>query len=118
MTLSAKQRLFCANIARLIAEVPHLVPGGTCRFGEALRTPEQAALYTKSGTGIAASLHIERLAVDLLLDIDGVWQEKSEAYKPLGDYWKALHPDNRWGGDFQHRPDGNHFSMTPDGKRA
>lgn len=118
MTQGERQRIFCLNIGRLISIAPHLVPGGALRFGEALRTPEQAALNAKNGSGIVASLHMDRLAVDLLLDINAEWQTKSETYAALGGYWKSLHPDNRWGGDFQHRPDGNHFSMSPDGKRA
>jgi hypothetical protein len=38
----------------------------------------------------------------------------SEVYRPAGEYWKSLHPLNRWGGDIP--GDGNHFSMSPDGR--
>lgn len=110
MKLAQQQRIFAQLVAQLIAWVASQ-PGMSVRFGEAYRTPEQAALNAKSGAGIANSLHCQRLAVDLLLDIDGVWQTATPAYKPLGDHWKSLHPLCRWGGDFHSNPDGNHFSM-------
>ena len=61
------------------------------------------------------SLHYLGLANDLALYIDGVYAKDTESYRWLGDYWKALDPDCRWGGDFKN-PDGNHFSMTFGGK--
>jgi hypothetical protein len=51
-----------------------------------------------------------RLAVDLNLFKNGQFLTDSEAHRPLGDYWKSLHPDCCWGGDFS-KPDGNHYSM-------
>lgn len=67
------------------------------------------------------SLHYLGLANDLALYIDGVYQTTTEAYAPLGKYWKSLHPDLRWGGDFRDargkpKPDGNHFSITFGGR--
>ena len=32
-------------------------------------------------------------------------------YLPFGEYWKTLDPANRWGGDWQHLVDSNHFEM-------
>lgn len=61
------------------------------------------------------SLHYMGLANDLALYIDGVYQEKTGAYKRLGDAWKALDPDCAWGGDFK-KADGNHFSLRFGGK--
>lgn len=110
MTLGEQQRLFTHLVARLI--LWSYENGMQLTLGEAYRTPEQAALNAKAGKGIAASLHGQRLAIDMNLIIDGVYQAKSEAYKPLGDYWKSLHPLCCWGGDFASLPDGNHFSMT------
>lgn len=119
MTLGEKQRTFAGNIGKLIVwayENDYEVT-----FGEATRTPEQAALNARTGKGIANSLHIKRLAVDLNLFIDttyggdeDIYQPNSDAYEPLGTYWKSLDPLNRWGGDFS-RPDGNHFSMEHEG---
>lgn len=62
------------------------------------------------------SLHYLGLANDLALYIGGVYQTTTEAYKPLGEYWKSLHQDCRWGGDFK-KPDGNHFSVEWEGKK-
>lgn len=61
------------------------------------------------------SNHYIGLANDLALYINGVYQEKSEEYKFLGDHWKKMHPDARWGGDFS-KPDGNHFSFIWQGR--
>ncbi len=83
-------------------------------FGEAYRTPEQAALNAKNGTGIANSLHTKRLAVDLNLFIEGEYMTSSEAYRPLGEKWEDL--GGAWGGRF-HKPDGNHFSLEWEGIR-
>ena len=56
------------------------------------------------------------LANSLALYSDGVYQESTEAYRPLGEYWKSLDPDCCWGGDFKDA-DGNHFSITYLGKK-
>lgn len=118
MTLSQRQAIFTQNLAILILKIPELVSGGAGVLGEVMRSKAQAAENAKTGAGIANSLHLDCLAGDVKLFIHGVWQTKSEAYKPLGTFWKSLHVDNRWGGDFKSRPDGNHFSMTDDGHRA
>jgi hypothetical protein len=89
--------------------------GWELTLGEALRSKLQAAANAQSGAGIVNSLHILRLAIDLELFINGLWQQDTEAYKAMGDYWKTLHPLCRWGGDFHTRPDGNHFSMEHEG---
>ncbi len=112
MALADKQRLFVSLIGQLITWAYD--NDYELTFGEAYRTPEQAALNAKKGTGIANSLHTKRLAIDLNLFIDGTYQTDSEAYRPLGAYWKSLHPDCAWGGDFN-RPDGNHFSFQHNG---
>jgi hypothetical protein len=86
-------------------------------FGEAWRTPEQAKWNEEQGKGVSNSLHLERLAIDLNLFVNGKWIKTTEGHRRLGAKWKSLHPDCRWGGDFK-KPDGNHYSLTPDGKRA
>lgn len=112
MTLGQKQRKFTLLVSRLIQWAYD--NGYELTFGEAYRTPEQAALNAQRGSGIANSLHTSRLAVDMNLFIEGVYQTTSEAYRPLGDFWKTLDPDCAWGGDFS-RPDGNHFSLSHGG---
>jgi len=114
MTLGEKQRRFTELVARLITWCYE--NGYELTFGECYRTPEQAALNASKGSGISNSLHIKRLAIDLQLFIDGQYQTISDAYKPMGDYWKTLDPEARWGGDFT-KPDGNHFSLEHEGVR-
>lgn len=113
MTLGDKQRRFTECVGRLIAWAYE--QGYELTFAEAYRTPEQAALNAKAGTGIPSSVHILRLAVDLNLFVDGTYQTATDAHKPLGEYWKSLDPDARWGGDFS-KPDGNHYSFTHEGR--
>lgn len=113
LTLGKKQRIFTLNVARLIVWTYN--EGYELTLAEAYRTPEQAAINARKGSGIARSLHTVRLAIDLNLFKDGVYLTKSEQYEPLGTLWKRLHPLNRWGGDFRNRPDGNHFSMEHEG---
>lgn len=107
-----KQSRFVRLVARLIEHAYSI--GYELTFGEAYRTPEQAALNAKSGSGIRASLHCERLAIDLLLFRDGVYLKGSEDYRPLGEFWETLAPDCAWGGRFG---DGNHFSIVHNGRR-
>lgn len=114
-SLSELQREFCLRISELI-QWTFSHEGWTLRFGEALRTRAQAQENAQAGTGIAHSLHLDRLAIDLMFDIDGKWQKDSGAYRPLGEKWKTLHPLARWGGDFS-RPDGNHFSFEWGGRK-
>lgn len=120
MTLGEKQRLFVSLIGKLIAWA--YSNNYELSFGEAVRTKEQAAANANSGAGISNSLHLIRLAVDLNLFVDSsvdidddIYQKDSSAYRPLGEYWKTLHPLCRWGGDFKGRPDGNHFSLEHNG---
>lgn len=112
MKLSTKQQKFTVMIGQLIQFATNNGYGLT--FSEAYRTPEQAALNAKKGSGIANSLHTQRLAVDFNLFIGGVYQTDSAAYRPLGEYWESL--GGSWGGRFK-RPDGNHFSLEHEGVR-
>jgi len=118
MTLREKQSLFVQLVAKLIVWANE--NGMQLTFGECWRTPEQAKLNAKTGAGISNSLHIERLAIDLNLFVGGVFIDATEGHRRLGEYWKTLHPNCRWGGDFKppSRPDGNHYSFSPDGVRA
>ncbi|EPN4319650.1 M15 family peptidase, partial [Escherichia coli] len=87
MKLSEKQQLFAVMIADLIHWAQE--HGYRLTFGEAYRTPEQAALNAKSGKGIRNSLHTLRLAVDFNLFINGKYQADTDAYRPLGEYWES-----------------------------
>lgn len=106
MTLGERQRDFPLMLAALITWAYDR--GFEITLGEAYRTPEQAALNAAKGSGIANSLHTQRLAIDLNLFIDGVYQTSTEAYRPLGEKWESM--GGAWGGRFS-KPDGNHFSL-------
>jgi hypothetical protein len=107
--LSQQQAIFAKNVAQLILFIE--ASGMHCTFGEVYRTPEQAALYAKQGKGIKKSLHCSRLAVDLnLFDSTFTYRTDVAFYKPVADYWKTLHVQNRAGIDFP-KVDSNHFEM-------
>lgn len=114
-TLGQKQRRFLPLVSKLIDFA--YAQGYELSAGECYRSPEQAALNAQHGVGIANSLHILRLAIDLQLFKDGQYLTKSEDYRPLGEYWKTLDPEAAWGGDFRDakgdpKPDGDHFSLS------
>jgi hypothetical protein len=112
MTLRQKQSLFATLVARLIQHA--VTEGYEVTFGETYRSPEEADRLARLGAGVRNSLHTARLAVDLNLFKDGVFQTTSGAHRPLGEWWERQHPLCRWGGRFQ---DGNHYSLAH-GNRA
>lgn len=109
MSLGEQQRKFTLYVAKLIQFAYD--SGFELSFGEAYRTPEQAALNASKGTGISNSLHIQRLAIDLNLFVGGQYKADSESHRPLGEFWETLDPKCRWGGRFT-KPDGNHYELT------
>jgi len=114
-TLRQKQSRFALDVSRLIQYAYSL--GYEITLGEAWRTPEQAKWNAANGIGTSTSLHIERLAIDLNLFKDGRFITDGEGHEQIGEWWKKLGIDYRWGGDFA-RKDFNHYSITPDFKRA
>ena len=86
-----------------------LTQGNEFTEGDSYRDPRVHGQYgIKVSYAAAKSAHKRRLAADINLYIDGEYQTTTEAHRPYGEYFKALHPDNIWGGDF-HKPDGNHY---------
>lgn len=114
MTLHDAQALHVKLVAKLIAFT--YSAGFTLSWGEAYRTPQQAEWDAEHHTGIADSVHCDRLAVDLMLFKDGVYLSDAASYKFMGDYWKSLDPTCRWGGDFKPLIDGDHFSLQWQGR--
>lgn len=112
MMLGSKQRLFVKLVGSLIGWA--YSNGYELTFGETVRSVEEAKKNAEDGKGITNSLHVIKLAVDLNLFKDGVYQTSWEAYTPLGTYWKTLDPLCRWGGDFKSR-DADHFSVEHEG---
>jgi hypothetical protein len=115
MTLRQKQSLFAGLVAQLIQHA--IGVGYEVTLGEAWRSPEEAARLAKLGTGIARSLHCDKLAIDLNLFKDGVYLSSTEAHRPLGEWWEAQSTADyqcAWGGRFN---DGNHYALAHGGRR-
>lgn len=78
------------------------------------------------GRGSITSLHQDRLAVDYTLRklirddlgriVDATLVVDTEEYRPFGDFWKSIDPENAWGGDFSFA-DVGHFSRSYMGRR-
>jgi len=116
--LSRYQQRCAQALAFFIGQIPKSYPHMQVTLGEAHRPSWVAAEYAKRGMGISTSLHIERLAIDLMLFENGVYQTNGDRYRPLADLWKAVAPPfgvvPGAGIDFN---DGNHFSCAWKGRR-
>lgn len=113
MTLFEKQKAFSRLVARFINDLT--AEGYEITFGETWRPPETAKLYSVQGKGIANSLHLIRLAIDLNLFKDGKYLTDTEQYAVAGRIWESYSTDTcecSWGGHFG---DGDHFSITHGG---
>ena len=104
MTLSEQQRQFSAMVGLLLHYLPilssQLGHSYEVTLGDAFSKAEFAVHSKKS-------FHYKRLAIDLNLFIDGIYQTAPEPYKELGIFWKLI--GGSFGGDFKSR-DSNHFS--------
>lgn len=101
MKLSQKQIIFAHNVTLFLMWIYH--QGWEVTFGEVARPKITQLIYIwakRSKTII--SKHLNRLAIDLNLFIDGVYVEDPELYRPLGEYWESL--GGRWGGRFGVKP--------------
>lgn len=113
MSLQQLQSRFAGMVSKLIVRAGEL--GYEVTLGEAYRPPEQAALMAKQGKGIVNSLHCERLAIDLNLFHNGVYLTATQDHKELGEWWESI--GGAWGGRFQPKPDGNHYSLEYQGRK-
>ena len=114
MSLVKEQAAFLLDVARLINKATEL--GFVVTGGELARTPEQQAIYVKTGRSkTMQSIHLKRCAIDLNFFKDGqiIWDKGILA--PLGAYWESLHPKNRWGGNFKSLVDCPHFERNVGG---
>ena len=97
MSLSDDQAAFLLDACKLIQHATEA--GFKVTGGELARTPEQQAIYVKTGRSKTLnSIHLKRCAIDLNFFKDGqiIWDKGILA--PLGAYWESLHPKNSWGG--------------------
>lgn len=120
-TLRQKQERFTLDVSRLVVRLAEM--GVRARYREVLRTPEQAQRNADKGLGISNSLHIDGLAADLYLSVrDEPLAETPAAYAVMGELWKSMGVDHRWGGDFRDRqgrakPDIYHVSIEHGGRK-
>lgn len=114
MTLGEKRREFTKHLGLLIVWLYE--NGYEAQIEEAKRSQAQADANAASGAGIKNSLHIIGLAADISIFKDGIYLHNVDDYRPAGEYWKSLHSENAWGGDFS-KPDSDHFSRSNDGVR-
>ena len=99
MTLGQHQEIFAGHVAMLIGKA--IESGFGVRLGECMRTPEQQKLYYASGASKTMnSQHLKKLAIDLNLIKEGRLATAAEI-RPLGKWWEALDPLNRWGGSWR-----------------
>ncbi len=102
MRLSEKQRKFTLMVADLIYFAESKGYGLT--FGHAWRDIEtQRRLVEKGASKTMRSKHLDRLAVDFNLFINGAYVQKREYWRPLGEFWESI--GGRWGGRFGVRPE-------------
>lgn len=114
MTLGDKQRLFAKLFTQLLVWI-HEQPGYAVTFGDAYRDPRVfGEVGEQKGYGRSRSNHKVRLAADLNLFVNGVYQTSTESHRPLGEKWESMHPLCRWGGRFG---DGNHYSFEHEGRQ-
>jgi hypothetical protein len=119
-SLRQKQERFTLQLAILVLALAGR--GYRARLREVWRTPEQAKLNAAKGLGISNSLHLDALAADVYLSRDGQsLPETRQAYADMGELWKSMGSDHRWGGDFRKAnrpaPDIYHVSIMHDGRK-
>lgn len=111
MSLVKEQHAFLQDVAKL------LVFGAQSNFiltgGELWRPQEMQEIYFKAGKSkTLTSNHTRRLAVDLNIFLPNMVLATLEQIRPLGAFWEALGPLNRWGGNFSTIKDGPHFERN------
>jgi hypothetical protein len=100
------QSEFAFNLARLLLWLEE--QGYQVGLGESWRTTQQAKWYEEQGIGTKNSLHRDRIAQDIVIRRNGM-EVDTDNYRRAGEAWKALNPNNRYGGDFK-SGDMQHFS--------
>lgn len=114
MSMVDAQAAFLQDACKLILRATEL--GFVVTLGEAYRTFEQQQIYVKVGRSKTMdSQHLKRLAIDLNFFRGGKLVQMREELKPLGDWWEALSPKNRWGGSWRGLVDSgkSHFVDCP-----
>jgi peptidoglycan L-alanyl-D-glutamate endopeptidase CwlK len=112
MSLVPEQGAFLMDVCDLIRFAT--AQGFMVTGGELFRTPEQQAIYVKSGRSqTMASNHLRRCAIDLNFFKDGELTYDRAILAPVGAYWESLNPKNSWGGNWNSFKDIPHFERRP-----
>jgi hypothetical protein len=108
--LLERQWLFAACLGKLLVWINAqgwAVTLAEGYVGDSINKPSEDTPHLRTGN------HFKRLAQDLNLFVDGqlVKDGAHPAWQAIGAYWKGLHPECAWGGDFA-KPDANHVSLA------
>lgn len=107
------QAAFLLDVCKLIQFAT--AQGFVVTGGELWRSPEQQAIYVKTGRSrTMRSRHLERMAVDLNFFDDGELCYDVAVIRLIAEYWESLHPLNSWGGNGVTLKDVPHFSRGED----
>ena len=99
MTLSQKQRKFTKLRTKWFVFLE--AKGYEFTDGEAWRSPETQEIYVAQGKSqTRKSKHLDKLAYDFNLFVNGNYTRYGEDYRVLGEYWESLDPGCKWGGRF------------------
>jgi hypothetical protein len=113
MRLGEKQELFSLLIAEHVLWL--YSKGYKVRWGDMYRDPRvHGVVGEKKGYGAAFSMHKDKCAADLNLFRDGKFLTETEDHLESGRKWESRHPLCCWGGRFN---DGNHYSLTHQGRK-
>ena len=78
MSLVKEQAAFLLDVAKLINKATEL--GFVVTGGELARTPEQQAIYVKTGRSKTMnSIHLKRCAIDLNFSLAAAWDNMARA---------------------------------------
>lgn len=98
MSLSAKQRKFTKMVGEFIGEA-YKIEGYSLTLGHVWRSnEEQTRLVAEGMSKTTKSKHLDRLAIDTNLFINGKYVTDRDAYRPLGEIWEKM--GGTWGGRF------------------
>ncbi|MDQ3796278.1 MAG: N-acetylmuramidase domain-containing protein [Pseudomonadota bacterium] len=118
MNLVREQAAFLQDIGKLIQHASRC--GFIVTGGELERKPELQEIYVKTGRNKTMdSPHLRKCAIDLnfFADRNGKLELIYEIslLQPIGNYWEALDPKNRWGGNWRTFRHLTHFERDPTG---
>ena len=107
MKLGEHQEAFSKDLVKLLSKAHEL--GYGVRIGEVYRTPEQQAIYIKTGRSKTTnSMHLKKCAADPHFTRGG-----QLCYpEVLGRFWESLDPLNQAGMFWKNFKDDPHFQRT------